>query len=1052
MTKPSAIIIPLFILLTLLTAPCQSFNASIDTGEQAKKTMDWENPAMFDQNKEAPHASFVPFDDLKSAIRNVPGHSPFYLSLNGKWKFHWAKSPGDRPIGFHEAGYDTSCWNDIPVPSNWELQGYGIPIYVNHPYEWTRNPQPPRVPHDYNPVGSYKRTFKIPAAWKGRQVIIHFGAVKSAFYLWINGKYAGYSQGSKTPAEWNITKFLQSGQNSISIQVFRWSDGSYLECQDFWRISGIERDVFLYSTPFVRIRDFFVHTRLERKFSLARFSVDVEIMNHHTRPSNEPYWIKMLLLDRTGSEVAKKETEFTLGDKKKITVTISDTINHPKTWSAETPCLYTMVLSLTGRDAATRMKAGCKVGFRNVEIKNGQLLVNGQPVLLKGVNRHEHDQYTGHVVSKESMINDIRLMKEHNINAVRTSHYPNDPYWYRLCDQYGLYVIDEANIESHGMGYKEKSLAKQGEWKEAHVDRIKRMVERDKNHPSVIIWSMGNEAGDGINFAAGYNWLHQRDPERPVHYERALKGPNTDIYCPMYPSIGYIEKYAQTKQTRPLVMCEYSHAMGNSSGNLQDYWDVIEKYDQLQGGFIWDWVDQGLVKKDTDGQPFWAFGGDFGPAGVPSDGNFCCNGLVQPDRTPHPALYEVKKVYQPIGFKAVNFQRRSFMILNKYFFLTLDHVDIQWQLKQNHKILASGMLQLPLVPAQSKRAVTVPLPEIKAVEGAEYFLEFHARLKHPAPPLPKGHVVAAEQIKIPVKTGEKKRDGKKTPTLKLDKNNRGQTIKITGNDFTVAFSKETGLMTSFMSKNTELLHRSPRPDFWRAPTDNDFGSKMPQRCAPWKNAWDTAKPVKIDAAVTKKGMVQVNTVFHLPAVDSEVRVDYRVAGNGEIAVYCRLIPGKSKQPELPRFGMSLQIPGRYANVKWFGRGPHENYCDRNTSAFVGLYEKTADELYYPYISPQENGYRTETRFVSFSDKKNTGLYIQGDPLFGFSASYYTNYDLTQPSRGSKHAKDLRKNNFIHIHIDKKQMGVGGDDSWGAKPYPQYTLPYGEYSFSFILKK
>jgi len=1030
---------------------------------QPTETADWENPKMFNLNKELPHATYIPYPDIPSTTRDIKKSSPFYLSLNGKWKFNWVEKPADRPMDFYKDSYDVKSWKEIDVPANWELLGYGFPIYVNSDYEWagTGNPTPPFIPHDHNPVGSYKRNFTIPAEWKGRRVFIHFGAVKSAFYTWVNGNKVGYSQDSKTPAEWDITRYLRKGENSVALEVYRWSDGSYLECQDFWRISGIERDVFLYSTPMVRIRDFFVHAGLDENYKDGKLSVTAEIVNHNPKLHAGKHNFKMTLLDETGQKIAESEIPVDINKRENISVLLGNRVRQPKKWSAETPNLYQLILQLSGPKGETVELLGCKVGFRNVEIKDGQLLVNGVPILLKGVNRHEHDEYTGHVVSEESMLNDIRLMKQFNINAVRTCHYPNDPRWYELCDQYGLYVIDEANIESHGMGYDEKSLAKNPDWKEAHLDRMMRMVERDKNHPSVIIWSLGNEAGDGINFTAVADWTRQRDKSRPIHYERAGTGPNTDIVCPMYDSIHEIERYAKKKQTRPLILCEYSHSMGNSTGNLRDYWDVIEKYPQLQGGFIWDWVDQGFAQKDEKGVKFWAFGGDFGPKEWPTDKNFCCNGLVCPDRTPHPALWEVKKVYRYIGFKPVDLGAGKISIQNKYDFIPLDFVDIHWELMEGTALLSSGVIPKPGVEPRQTGEFTIKLPKIEAVAGVEYFLNIYAKTIVEQPLVPMGHVAASEQFQMPIGSApasptciSSMTGGQvQTPSNKINNktNQKFLELIIRGEQFSVTFDKSTGLMTGYEADGTPLLHRSPRPDFWRAPTDNDFGNNMDNRCAVWRKAGQEMQLVDFRVKNLDKNAVEVYTLFQLPAVASRYEVKYTVLGTGEVIIYNRLIPGSVVQPEIPRFGMSMELPKEFRDVTWFGRGPHENYCDRKTSAFVGKYKSTVDEMPVPYVSPQENAYRTDTRWVAFLNGEGKGLMVVGLPSIGFSALPYTTEDLTQPSRGSIHPNRLTKRDFVAVHIDYKQMGVGGDDSWGARPHPQYLIPFDSYAYSFVLR-
>ncbi len=844
-----------------------------------------ENPKMFNQNKTAPHTWFIPFPDEQTAMVVENEDSPYYKSLDGKWKFKWVENPAKRPADFMDPSYDVGSWDEIPVPSNWELQGYGIPIYVNSQYEWTDDPHPPAVPHDKNPVGSYRRNFTIPANWNEGHIFIQFGDVKSAFYLWINGKYVGYSVGSKVPAEWEITDFIKKGENTIAVQVYRWSSGSYLECQDFWRISGIERDVFLYWVPQVYIRDFFCHADLINNYTDGLLKLDIDF----SFPGKEipGYEAAIKLIDKNNNDIFNQTKSVIVNRAGQGLVHIEKEIKNPEKWTAETPNLYTLLISLE-RDGEIGETVKHKIGFRTSEIKNGLLLINGKAVLVKGVNRHEHDPVTGHVISKVSMLKDITLMKQNNINTVRTCHYPDDPYWYELCDEFGLYVIDEANIESHGMGYGERSLAKNPDWKEAHLDRVKRMVERDKNHPSVIIWSMGNEAGDGINFTACYRWIHLRDSSRPVHYERALLGPNTDIYCPMYPSIGYLESYAKKPETRPLIMCEYAHAMGNSTGNLQDYWDVIEKYDPLQGGSIWDWVDQGFLKKDKNGVEFYAYGGDYGPKDVPGDGNFCINGLVSPDRTPHPGLTEVKKVYQYVKIKAVDSVAGKIKIKNMYDFINLDFIDIVWELNGNGKILEKGEIKHPDIEPGESKIFELPLKNYTQQPGVEYFLNFSVTIEKERPLIPVGFQIGSEQIPLPSKPKIEPVISDNLSVLKVLENEN--ITSVVGNNFRIDFNKDLGIISSWKYYDQQLIQSGPQPNFWRAPTDNDFGNGMDKRCAIWKEASHQKPSGNVQITQKGKDEVDIRVIRNLDAAKANVETNYSIYGNGDIEVNNHLIP------------------------------------------------------------------------------------------------------------------------------------------------------------------
>jgi beta-galactosidase len=1020
-------------------------NMGLQSGYSAAP--DWENPKMFNQNKEAPYATLLPFADVNSALNNRPGDSPFYKSLNGMWKFNWVQKPADRPQDFHKNNFDVSGWDDIPVPSNWELQGYGIPIYVNIPYAWTKKPEPPFVSHDDNPVGSYKRSFTVPQDWKGRQIFLHFGAVKSAFYLWINGKYVGYSQGAKTPAEWDVTKFLNKGENTVALQVYRWSDGSYLECQDFWRMSGIERDVYLYSTPKLRIRDYFVHTDLDENYEDAVLKVDLDLQNFNSNTASG-FSVKMSLLDESKETVVSSTQNVKVKGTDKKNVVLEENINNPLKWTAETPNLYSLVIELLDKNSKTTEVVSCKIGFRKVEIKNGQLLVNGVAVLFKGANRHEHDEFTGHVISKESMIKDIELMKRFNLNAVRTSHYPDDPRWYELCDKYGLYLIDEANIESHGMGYNpDKTLGNNPDWKEAHLDRIERMVERDKNHPSIIMWSMGNEAGDGVNFEAGSEWVHQRDKSRPVHYERAELKPHTDVFCPMYASIPQIRDYAESDPYRPLILCEYAHAMGNSVGNLQDYWDVIEKYDVLQGGFIWDWVDQGLVKYDGNGTKYWAYGGDFGPADIPSDDNFCINGLINADRTVHPSLWEVKKVYQYIKFNPLNLALGKFEIFNCFDFINLDNVNIFWRVMAEDEEVLNGVISKPDIAPKGKKSYAIDLSSISVEPGLECFLNFSAKTTKATELVPAGFEIATEQFKLPLEKQAPKISTKNFAPLKVEKaENR---VRVFNELFFIVLNTITGEIENYNFNGRELLHKAPVPNFWRAPTDNDIGNNMHKRCAMWKKA-SLNRKVKDYQIEEKSNQIKVTIVYDLPDVNSEYTVLYTIFGNGEILVKNHFVPGSTDLPELPRIGMRMQLPKELKNVSYFGRGPEENYWDRKTGSLVGVYNTTVADLYYPYVNPQENGHRTDVRWVALTAADGTGLLVSGVPLIEFSALNYTIKDFSQTARGTKHTVDLVEKDFVELNVDYKHMGLGGDNSWGARTHKQYTIQPLEYTFEFRL--
>jgi beta-galactosidase len=1034
--KTTAALLASLALLAVSTAPSQT------------RPEDWENPRLLAAGTEAARATFVPFPDAASALRSGPKESPRYFSLNGLWKFRWSPRPADRPLDFWKTEADIRDWKETPVPSNWMFQGYDIPIYVNTTYEFARNPKPPFVPHDQNPVGSYRRTFAVPADWAGMDVFLHFGAVKSFFYVWVNGEKAGLSKDSKTPAEWNITRFLKPGENVLAAEVYRWSDGSYLECQDFWRLAGIERDVYLYAAPKVRIRDYEVRAGLDGSYRNGRLEVTVEIGGQAASPQGPPS-VSLTLLDAAGKNVLATTGRPDPGEAGRAVVRFDRTLQGVRRWSAETPELYRLVLELRDASGKTLEAVSSKIGFRTSEIKNGQLLVNGAAVLLKGVNRHEHDPYTGHVISEESMRRDIELMKQSNINAVRTCHYPDDPRWYELCDEYGLYLVDEANIESHGMGYGPESLAKDPEWGPAHLDRVARMVERDKNHPSVIIWSLGNEAGDGVNFEEAYRWLKGRDPSRPVQYERAGLRAHTDVYCPMYESIEGMLKYASEKQARPLIQCEYAHSMGNSTGNLQDYWDAIESHEQLQGGFIWDWVDQGYAAKNAKGEFFWAFGGDYGPADVPSDRNFCCNGLVGPDRTPHPALHEVKKVYQFVKFAAADLPSGRIELRNRYDFIGLDRFDAVWELFANGKPLATGKIESPAVAPHAAAVFRIPLPRLQHEPRTEYFLNVSLRTRQASPGVPKGHIVAAEQLPLPISSSGAPAPGSVPPSLSIDDGPRF--IRVAGGDFSVGFDRATGALDSYLSGGRELISSGVEPNFWRAPTDNDFGNQMPRRLSVWRQASLYRDLRSISVRENGPGRATVAVEYGLLGGAATQLLEYAISGDGRVVVTGKLaLKTGTKMPELPRVGLKLAVPAAFDSVQWFGRGPFENYWDRKTAAFVGLYETTADEP-FPYVSPQEYGNRTDTRWLAVRDAEGYGLLISGDPVLEFSVHPHWPEDLTQESRGAIHPPDVERRLFNCLTLDSAQMGVGGDDSWGARIHPPYTLPAKDRGFTMTLQ-
>lgn len=1018
----------------------------------AQTVPDWENPAVFERNREPMHATLMPYLDRAMAIENHRRQSPLRQSLNGMWNFHWVRKPAERPRDFFRDDYDVSGWDRIPVPANWELQGYGIPIYVNIPYPFSpEDPRPPQIPHEWNPVGSYRTTFTLNRALQGKHVLLHFGAVKSAMYVWVNGKEVGYSQDSKLPAEFNITAFLREGENTLAVEVYRWSDGSYLEDQDFWRISGIERDVYLYAVPEVHVRDFFIRGDLDADYRNGRFNGRITLQNLGDKPRNGYTLTVELLDDRQQAVFPALELAVSAAGKEEVEIPIEKAVESPRQWSAESPYLYTTLLTLKDERGEVQEIVTCKTGFRSVEIREGQLLVNGVPVYIKGVNRHEHDPVSGHVISEASMIQDIRLMKQFNINTVRTSHYPNDPRWYELCDQYGLYVIDEANVESHGMGYRpERTLGNNPEWMAAHLARIARMVERDKNHPSIIIWSMGNEAGDGVNFTAAKAWLKNYDPSRPVHYERAELRPNTDIVSLMYMRIEGLLDYASQPRERPFILCEYAHAMGNSVGNLQDYWDVIEAHRQLQGGCIWDWVDQGLLKHTADGRPFWAYGGDYGPPDIPSDGNFCCNGLVLPDRTPNPGLWEVKKVYQYIKVKPRNLENGEIEIINKHDFIDLSRYAGRWEISEDGKLIHEGGFELPPVSARSSATLKLPLPQLEPQPGREYFLTVRFLTAQEAPLLGQGHEAAWDQFPLPQYREARLLDSASLPPPEMEMN--AAEIIVSGKDFRIAIDKTSGSIAAYRYRGKEMIRSGPAPNFWRAPTDNDYGNGMPERCRVWRKAGANRVVKAITWRTEKDASIAVTVSCDLPDAASQYTLRYRFFGDGAVLLDHHFQPGAVELPELPRLGTVMTLPGEFDQVSWFGHGPRENYWDRHTGAAVGQYSGPVPAQYHPYVRPQENGNKTGVRWVALTNARGDGLLAAGLPLLSVSALPFTIDDLDEGERKhNRHITDLTPRDFISLNLDLQQTGVGGDNSWGARAHEQYTIHPREYRYQFLLR-
>ena len=1008
---------------------------------------DWENPQVIGINKEKPRASYFAYRNLNNALKNSKENSEYYINLNGTWKFNWVRKPADRPVDFYKTNYDISNWKDIKVPGHWELQGYGVPIYTDVSYPFPNNE--PNIPHNYNPVGSYKRNFSIPKNWNGEEIYIHFGGVRSAMYLWVNGKKVGYSQGSKTPAEFNITNYMNVGINQLAVEIYRFSDGSYLEDQDYWKVSGFERDVYLYARPKTHIRDFFAHAGLDKTYTDGQFKLEVEL--NKTDATIETKTVNIQVLDGKTIIIDKTlRVKLKQGDNK---MSFAGEIPNVRKWSAETPELYDLQISLKTSNKKDIEVIRRKIGFRTSEIKNGLLQINGVPIVIRGVNRHEHDAKNCRVISEELMIKDIELMKQFNINAVRNSHYPNRERWYELCDQFGLYMIDEANIEAHGCGpyNKEKTLANKPNWKKAFLDRTQSMFQRSKNHASIIIWSLGNETGRGQNFHATYDWLKKNDSSRPVQSEDAGLESNTDIFCPMYDHIWEMMKYAEKLQTRPLIQCEYAHAMGNSLGNLKDYWDLIYKHRQLQGGFIWDWVDQTFKKTTKKGDTIFAYGGDMGIYKIQNDSNFCANGLISSDRKIHPHIWEVKNVYQPIAFKGVDHTSNQFKISNRHDFMDLTSFDFSWTLKEDAKVIASGKLKGIQTKAHKSERVTIPYPTINPQAGKEYFLEIQAHTNRKQGLVPQGHLVAWEQFQLPVSKTISAKAVKDLNKLKL-KNSKKE-LSLTAKGIQIRFSKKTGSLSSYQINGKELMVQDLKPFFWRAVTDNDLGNGMPAKCQDWKEAGTNAKVLSFESKQLSDQVVEIKVSFDLATVSSKYQTRYLVYGNGDIKIQNTYHPEAKNIPMLPRLGMQMQLPKSFNQMEWFGRGPQENMSDRKTGYPVGHYKSSVAKQYHPYVRPQETGNKTDLRWMALTNKEAVGLMVISESELSGSALPFDYKELYHSGKGNpqKHGAEIKTGEVISWQIDYKQMGVGGDTSWGAPVHSEYSIPAQDYSYEFILR-
>ncbi|SEM31606.1 beta-galactosidase [Chryseobacterium taichungense] len=1011
---------------------------------------DWENPRIVDQGKEKPHVTFVSFDDQQNAISDDYGRSVNYKSLNGQWKFSYTDQYKDRPTDFYKTTLDDSGWANLTVPSNWELNGFGIPIYTNVTYP---HPRTPPFIGPNNPVGTYRKTFTVPEDWDKKEILLHFGSISGCAFIYVNGRKVGMTKASKTPAEFDITKYLKKGQNLLAVQIFRWHDGSYLEDQDFWRLSGLERDVYLYALPKLAIWDFFLKADLDAQYKNGLFSADVDLRKFKGNDLKSGS-LTLSLLDKSGKAIYNKQESFSVNADSIQTLKFHTTIKNPLKWNAETPNLYDCVLTLKDQNGTVISITASKVGFRKVEIKNARLLVNGMSISVHGVNRHEHDDVTGHTTTRALMLKDIKLMKELNINAVRLSHYPNDPLWYKLCDQYGLYLVDEANIETHGMGAElqggfDKTVhpAYLPEWAPAHTDRIVRMVERDKNHASIIIWSLGNECGNGPVFHDNYKWIKSRDTSRPVQFEQAGQDWNTDIVAPMYPRIADMKRYAaDATKTRPYIMCEYSHAMGNSNGNMQTYFDIIRKSKNMQGGFIWDWVDQGIKTKDANGKTFWAYGGDLGSFYWQNDENGIADGIISSDRTPDPGAYEVKKMYQKIIFTAKDLSKGLINIENIFDFTNLNQYAFKWQLLRNGEKVDEGTFDVQLDPHQSKN-LKLNLPQYKSIAGTEYFLNLYAYTKAATEMLPSGSEIAKEQFSYAGSYFDKY----SSTAPKLVFTNDNKKLNFTAGDIKGEFDLQKGKFIRY-SKNDSNFNNFPEPYFWRAPTDNDFGNGMPSKLGLWRSAHDQKKLKKITVGEQTENGLTIQVEWQLAGIDVPYQINYFIHNNGDVQITATMDMTGKELPELPRFGMRTTLPGSYNNLRYYGRGPYENYIDRHSASFIGIYEDKIENQYYKgYIRPQESGNKTDVRWFTLTDESGSGIKVEGTQSIAFTAINHSVEDLDPGlTKKQQHPVDLPPRHQVFLSIDLKQRGLGGDDSWGAYPHEEYQLLDKKYSYSYTI--
>lgn len=1025
---------------------------AILSAEAQKDKPWWLDPEVNEVNTMAPRAAFFAYETENLAKADQKARSERYLSLEGKWKFNFSKDHDKAPRDFYSLKYDDSQWTDFPVPGILELNGYGDAIYSNNGYPWRTQfrPEPPFVEERNNYTGSYRKMVTVPADWKGERIYLHVGSATSNLMVWVNGKFVGYSEDSKVSAEFDLTKYLTPGkENLIAMQVMRWCDGSYLEDQDFWRFTGIAREVYLYARPQAHIADLFITPDLVNNYQDGTLEVKLNAVGAKGET------VMFSLKDKEGKEVAAQTAK--VGGNGEVKVNFD--IKNPLKWTAETPNLYTLYTTLMdGKQVAEVVPQ--RVGFRKVEIKNAQVLVNGQPVLFKGANRHELDPVTGYVVSMDRMLEDIRVMKELNINAVRTCHYPNDPRWYELCDIYGIYMVAEANIESHGMGYGDKTLAKEPTYEKAHLERNESNIKIYKNHPSIIFWSVGNEAGYGPNFEKAYDLVKAYDPSRPCQYEQAGQNGKTDIFCPMYYDYGGCDRYSQGDNPRPLIQCEYAHAMGNSMGGFKEYWDMVRKYPKYQGGFIWDFVDQGLRVKNKQGKTIYAYGGDFGRYPT-SDHNFNCNGIINPDRKPNPHANEVRYYYQNIWATAKDLKAGEVEVYNENFFKSLDDVELQWTLESEGKVLANGRNALD-IPAQQKRVVKLDGYSLPADVKGEVVLNLDFVLKKAEPMLDAGYAVAREQFVVnpytfPTMESVLAVTSGKYDTRKVEKEEKVAWVTLSAGNTSVTFNHWNGWIDYLDVDGKPMLEEgyAITPDFWRAPTDNDYGAGTQRKLHAWKNPEMKMKSFKV---VENEGKAEkgVEVVYDMPSVEATLTMTYTLTPAGELVVNEAMTVNKDAKhkPELMRYGMQLVMPKAYNMLTYYGKGPGENYIDRNNGDRLGVYDAKVADQYWGYVRPQESGNKTEVRYWQVKDENGKGLEFYSFAPMECSTLNYLASDLDDgwdKNAHQSHSGDLTPRDFSVVKLAARQRGLACVNSWGAIPLEQYRMPYQDYSFTYVIR-